>query len=215
MSKFVGLTRAAAAAVVTLGMLAASPVLAGPPAPPANASVPAPKIVVVDRNRLLNGSKVAQDIARQGQAYIAAIRHDLKPDADQLQKDFQAYQTQAAILSADVKARKMKDFQNRQAGLQQKAFKRQAQIRYGVFLAQKEIEKQLDPILTQLMNERGANLLFDRAAIIKGTGGSLDITQAAIDRLDQKMPSYKVQLTDPPPDVLRQMMAQAQQGGGQ
>ena len=41
--------------------------------------------------------------------------------------------------------------------------------------------------------------------------GTIRFEGDAINRLDQKLPTVKVQLTDPPPDVLRQMMQQSQQ----
>jgi outer membrane protein len=209
-------TRFARVAVAAVGTLFAAALWAGsasaaPPPPASTGNTPAPKILVIDKNQLLAGSKAAQDINRQGQAYLAAIQHDLKPEADALTRDKQTLMQQVAILSPDVKAKKIKDFQNRAQAFQQKAFKRQAQIQYGVYMARQELTRQLDPILSQLMSERGANLLLDRAAIIKGTNGAFDITRDAIARLDQKLPTVKVQLTDPPPDVLRQMMQQSQQ----
>jgi len=44
------------------------------------------------------------------------------------------------------------------------------------------------------MQERGANLLLDRAAIIYGTNAAFDITQTAIQRLDQNCRRSKLQL---------------------
>jgi hypothetical protein len=61
------------------------------------------------------------------------------------------------------------------------------------------------------MQERGANLLLDRAAIIYGTNAAFDITQTAIQRLDQKLPTIKVQLVSPPPGMMQQQQPQ----GGQ
>ncbi len=138
------------------------------PAPGRIANTPAPKILVIDKNALLTGTKAAQDINRQGQAYLLAMQHDLKGEADSLQKDKQTLQQQVAILAPDVKAKKIKDFQSRAAGFQQKALKRQAQVQYGVYLARQELTRALDPILTQIMNERGANLLLDRGAVRAG-----------------------------------------------
>jgi len=65
------------------------------------------------------------------------------------------------------------------------------------------------PIVQGLMQERGANLMIDRQAIVIGAPG-LDITQIAIQRLNQKMPTVKVQLATPPPDVMARLQ-QAQQ----
>jgi hypothetical protein len=60
------------------------------------------------------------------------------------------------------------------------------------------------------MAERHANLLLDRQAIVLGTV-NVDITGAAVQRLDKKLPSLKVQLVTPSPQMLQQMRAQQQQ----
>ena len=53
-------------------------------------------------------------------------------------------------------------------------------------------------------------MLVDRSAIVLGTV-NVDITGAAVQRLDQKMPTVKVQLVTPSPQMLQQMQAQQQQ----
>lgn len=59
------------------------------------------------------------------------------------------------------------------------------------------MEVALGPILQGIMAERGANLLLDRGAIVMGTG-DFDVTRLAVQRLDQKMSTVKVNLVTPP-----------------
>ena len=54
------------------------------------------------------------------------------------------------------------------------------------------------------MQERGANLLLDRAAVVLGMV-DVDVTKVTIQRLDQKLPSVKVQLVNSPPGLAQQM----------
>lgn len=204
----------AAAGILLAVTVTAGTALAAPPPPaPAKpaASAPAPKILVINRAAILANSKVGQDIVRQVQGYTASAENEFKNEGEGLRKDQTALQQQIAILAPDVKAKKIKDFQGRAAAFQQKVQMRQAQIQYGVFKARQQVEQALGPILQQLMTERGANLLLDRQAVVLGTV-DVDITQAAIQRLDQKMPTTKVQLTNPPPEFLRAQQQQQQQG---
>ena len=50
------------------------------------------------------------------------------------------------------------------------------------------------------MKQRGANLILDKKAVVLLADAvkAFDITQAAIDRLNQKLPSLKVTLAAPP-----------------
>jgi len=194
------------AIVVALSLSASAPAVAqNHPAPgPAPQGVPVPKILVIDRQALLRASKVGQDIARQVQGMTKAAEAELRGEGEGLRREEQALQQQIAILAPDVKAQKVHAFQAKQAAFQQKVQDKQNQIKYGVMLAQRQVEQAAGPIVQGIMQERGANLLVDRQAIVIGAPG-LDVTAVAIQRLDQKLPSVKVQLVSPPAELLQRM----------
>ena len=216
MSKIAILTRRAkvvAGFVLTAAFVAVAAPAAfaqGQPHPAAPSGVPQPKILVIDRSGVLRGSKVGQDISHQVQGYTQSAEAELKGEADGLRKEQAALQQQIAILAPDVKAQKIRAFQAKQTAFQQKVQQRQQQIQYGVYLARQQIDKALGPIIQGIMQERGANLLLDRSAIIYGTDANFDITRVAIQRLDQKLPSVKVQLVTPPPGMMQQQQPQGQ-----
>ena len=164
---------------------------------------PAPKILVIDRATILRASKVGQDIVRQVNAYTEQAERDLKGQGTALRQQGEDLKRQLAILSADVKARKIKEFEARQAGLQAIAQKKQGLIQGGFFQARQKVEQALGAILQGIMAERGANLLLDRNAVVLGTV-DVDVTGLAVQRLDQKMPAVKVELVPPPPGMPQQ-----------
>lgn len=201
---------AALAAAGTISIIAAGSAAAQQQQPPKPAAgTPAPVILVIDRNAILRASKVGQSIVQQVNGYSQAAEKEFKSQADSLRSQEQQLQQQVAILAPDVKAKKIKAFQAQQQAFQQKVQTRQAQIQGGVLQARQQVEKALGPILQGILNERHANLLFDRNAIVLGTV-NVDITGVAVQRLDKKMPYVKVQLVTPSPAVLQQM--QQQQG---
>jgi Skp family chaperone for outer membrane proteins len=174
------------------------------------APTPQPKIVVIDRTAVLRSSKVGQDIVRQINAYTDQAEKDLRGQGAALQKDGAAFQQQAAILSAELKNRKLKELEARRAGLQAQAQKKQSLIQGGFIKARQQVEQALGPILQGIMAERGANLLLDRNSVVLGTV-DVDITGLAIQRLNQKMPTLKVELVPPPPGMQQQLQQQQQQ----
>jgi outer membrane protein len=203
---------AAAGLALAAAVSLTSPALAAPP--PAPQGVPMPKILVIDRQALLRNSKVGQSIALQVQAMTKSAESELRGENESLRREGAALQQQVAILAPDVKAQKIKAFEAKQAAFQQKVQLRQNQIRYGVAMAQRQVEMVAGPIVQQIMQQHGANLMIDRQAIVVGAPG-LDITQAAIQQLDQKLPAVKVQLATPPADLLQRMQQQQQQAQGQ
>ena len=189
--------------LVISGAIVAGLALPASAAGPQPQGTPAPKILVIDRTIILRASKAGQDVVRQVNAYTQQLEKDFKGQGAALRAQYQALQQQMAILSADVKARKVKDFQARQASLQAQAQKRQTLIQGGFFKARQQMEQALGPILQGIMKERGANLLLDRSAVVLGTDSSIDITAVAVQRLNQKLPTIKVELVPPPPGMIQ------------
>jgi outer membrane protein len=179
-----------------------------PPRPVPSATVPEPRILVIDRQAVLGRSKVGADLRQQYQQYTQTAEAQLKGEADGLRKEGADLQKQVAILAPDVKNAKIKAFEAKQQAFQQKVQARQQQLRYGLYLAQQQIDKALGPIIAGIMQERSANLLLDRSAVVFGTNGAFDITTVAIQRLDQKLPTLKLQMVSPPPGMMQQQPQQ-------
>lgn len=201
-------TLVAATLALSLSAASAAPPGGPKPPPPGAGAVPAPKILVIDRNAILRASKVGQDIVRQVTGYTRSAESEFRAQGEALQKEGKTLQQQVAILAPDVKAKKIRDFQAKQAAFQRKVEARQGLIQGGVFKARQQVEQALGPILQGIMQERGANLLLDRSAILYSTL-NIDITGVAVQRLDQKMPSLKVQLVALPAGLQAQLGPQA------
>lgn len=197
-------------ATVVAGALALSATALAPAVYGANApapGIPQPKILVIDRAAILRGSLVGQSIVKQVQGFTTQAENDLKGQGAALRAQGQALQQQIAILAPDVKARKIKDFEAQQQALQAKAQQKQSLIQGGFFQARQQVEQALGPILQGIMAERGANMLIDRNAVVMSTV-DIDVTQTAIQRLNQKLPNVKVNLVPLPPGMQAQQPQQ-------
>jgi outer membrane protein len=189
------LMAAAQNAPTIIGGSQPAPSLAGA----AQGTPPAPRVVLIDRSAIMQYSKVGQDIAKQVQAYAAQAKNDLAAQSKALQEEGRTLQQQVAILAPDIKAKRLAAFQAREASLQTSAQKKEEQIKAGVLQARQAMEQKLGPILQQLVKERGANMVLDKQAVVYATVAGFDITNEAITRLNQQMPSYKVSLNAPRP----------------
>jgi outer membrane protein len=166
---------------------------------PALADPPQPKIVVIDRAAIMQFSKVGQDIARQMQAAANQAKADLQGQGKSLQAEGRALQQQVAILAPDVKAKRLAAFQAKEQSLQGAAQRKDEQLKAAFAQARQAMEQTLGPILQQLIKERGANLVLDKQAVVFANQSGFDITADAINRLNQKLPAFKINLNAPPP----------------
>lgn len=171
--------------------------VAAPAASTAQNGPPAPRIIVIDRNFILQRSTAGQDILNQTQNLSKSAETEFKNQEGQLQAEANKLQQDLAIAAPDVREQKEKEFTGRQQAFQTKVAQRQAEIQAGFNKAAHEIEIALEPILKTIMVERGANMVFDRSAIILSTV-DVDVTPVAVQRLNKALPHVKVELTAAP-----------------
>lgn len=167
------------------------------PAPTSQSGPPAPRIIVIDRNFILQRSSAGQDILNQTQNLSKAAETEFKSQETQLQAEANKLQQDLAIAAPDVREQKEKEFTGKQQAFQNKVAQRQAEIQAGFQKAAHQIEVALEPILKTIMVERGANMVFDRSAVILSTV-DVDVTPVAVQRLDKALPHVKVELAAAP-----------------
>jgi outer membrane protein len=173
----------------------AVPVLAQPKPP---APMPAPKVVVLDRVAILQFSKVGRDVARQLQSLGVQNKNNFEAQQKSLAAEGQQLRQQVAILAADARQKKEDAFNAKVRSIQDSAERRQAQIQQAAAQSQAAIAAALSPIISEIVKERGANLVVDKSAVIFASNNAFDITPDAIARLDAKLPNYKVTLGGAP-----------------
>jgi Skp family chaperone for outer membrane proteins len=186
----------------------ANPVISNPVATAAPAPVsapaaapggpPTPRIIVIDRNFILQRSSAGKDMVNQVQTLSKQSETEFKTQETQLATEANQLQQQLAILAPDVRDQKEKEFTSKQQAFQTKVAQRQAEIQAGFNKAAHQLEVALEPILKGIMIERGANMVVDRSAVILSTV-DIDVTPVAVQRLDKALPHVKVELTAAPP----------------
>jgi Skp family chaperone for outer membrane proteins len=169
----------------TLPQTATAPV--GPAGP-----TPQPLVLLIDRARVLQLSSAGQDIATQVQTFKATLQEEFGPEKEKIETEAKALRDQAAVLDAKVREQRQAALVKKGEALQKRFTDRQGEIQQGVTAAQKEVIAAVDPILKEIMVERGANILIERQAIV-WTGIDIDVTNAVIQRLDERLPKVKVE----------------------
>ncbi len=161
--------------------------------------LPPAVIVLVDQQEMIDGSAAAK-----------AATVELKPKADTLQARVNTLRTTlgseektlrdtqpgqgappAAITAWQTKVR---DFQTRQQQAEQEVQRRQAEIQASQQWIVKQINDAAQPIIGQIMRERGASIAMEERSTIQHTPG-IDITADVLARLDKALP--KVSITPP------------------
>ncbi len=173
--------------------------LAGAAMPVMAQTLPPAVIVTVDRQEMIANSAAAK-----------AAQAELKPKADALQARLNTLRTSlqseektlrdtapaqgaapAAVQAWQTKAR---DFETRRTQAEQEVQRRQQEIQVAEQWVVKQINDGAQPIISQIMRERGANIAVDEQVTIQHAA-AIDITTDVVARLDKALP--KVSTTPP------------------
>lgn len=153
----------------------------------------APVILIVDRAQIVGDSKAGKTIPAQAQAIEATVRKELEAEAAKLQKDIEAFQKNASLMSDEVREKTERELTVRD----QYALPQQAQIMDQAFRAvvqnaQGKILVEARPILQKILDERGATVMLDKSAVLYAAPET-DITAQVISELDKKLDKVDVE----------------------
>ena len=151
-------------------------------------------ILVLDRQAIVMGSKLGQNIHQQINDDVDKLRAELGPQGQQLQSEMQALQVQPSSPDHD---KKMQALQVKEADFRQKVQAKQSLIQGGEMVAQQRFTAELTAVANAIMQERGADAVVEKASVFTSVSG-IDITKDVIQRLDRKITSFKVPLVNPP-----------------
>ncbi len=184
------MTRMPLGAAAVLSLLSASPALAQ--------TLPPAVIVVVDLDRVVNESTAGRQAITELQGRIQALQARANTLQSQLQAEASAIQQGQAnnTLTGPQFEARAKAFGERQQAAQEELARTEAEIQRSRAWVLKQITDAAQPIITQIMREKGASIALAERATIQHSG-SLNVTNDVLARLNAALP--KVSTTPPPP----------------
>lgn len=175
-------------------------ILAVPAAAPAQRA-PNAQIVVVDTDRIYrdcNACRVAQTqlqaLGNQLQQRAQALGQPIETELQSIQQAAQAArnQTGAARTTAETQLQqRAQALEARRNAAQQELAQMEQNIRSTQANVVQQINQRLNPIINQVMTQRGANLALDVGATL-AHNNALNVTDAVLAALNQQLPSVTV-----------------------
>ena len=145
-------------------------------------------IAILDVERILRDSKAAAtlrvEIDKQRQAHQTTLREQ----ENALRTADEELARQRAVLSAEAFATKRKELQEQANNLQQEFVSRQQEMEELFGRGIRQVRQALAEVAKEIADERGINLILLKATIVLASR-ELDITEEALRRLDERLPS--------------------------
>jgi Skp family chaperone for outer membrane proteins len=152
-----------------------------------------PVIVIVDMDRVVNESAAGKQAGTDLQTKAQALQTRRTTLAGQLQSEAQAIQQgqQNKTLAGPALEQRIKAFQDKENNANQELAKGQDDIGRARQYVIQQITTAADPIITQVMRERGASVALQKGATLQHTA-SLEVTTDVITRLNTSLPRVSV-----------------------
>ena len=178
-------------------VFAVSLVVASLTFPTQSAEAQGANIVVIDQARILRESAGGQDIQRKLQAIGQTIQSELQAEQSALETEGRALEgrlankSEEAIRADTGLVSQMQSFQRKQQAFVQKSQIRQQELAQTEQNAIAEFYSALEPVLEQVLAERGGNLMVERSSVLIAQP-ALDATTLAISKINASKPSVTV-----------------------
>ena len=147
-----------------------------------------PGVCVYHHDRLLAQSTAGQSVQAGMQRIQQEVQAELAPFEQFAQSEVQALQQGRGTIPQDQFTQREQALNARVQEARQLAQTRDNELRYTQAMQLQQITQAADPIILALYTERGCGILISRESVLR-VNPSMDITEAAIQRVNAALPS--------------------------
>ena len=152
-------------------------------------------VLTVDRQRVISQSKSGTSLFKQAEDLNKELREFVQKLEKELQAKGKNLQEEQTLLAPEVYQERRDALEAEIQSGQLEAQTRSQKIQEAIQRSSASIESVMNPILTEIVNEKGSKILLDRQVIIIGDP-KLDISAEVVKRLNKRLPDIKVTISD-------------------
>lgn len=154
-------------------------------------------IAVVDVQGVLRNSDPAKEIQSRINERRQAYQRQVTEEEKALRSSEQDLQQERSTLEPEVYQQRLRSFRNRVADVQKSVQERRRALDQAFTMAMNQVRDELVSVIAEIADERGAKVVLFKDHIVIAEK-SLDISDEALRRLNERLPSVPVEL--PPLD---------------
>ena len=161
------------------------------------ASAQATTVIVIDRNRIMRDSAGGQDIANKLQSIGTQIQGELESEVAAIDTEGRsldartANMTPEAVQADTALMSQVQSYARKRQAFQQKQQIRARELQQTEQTAWAEFFTKLGPVVEEVANERGAQLVLERGSVYFN-GPALDATDVVIQKMNAVSPTVTV-----------------------
>jgi len=182
------LALASAPLAQTRSAAAPRPAGAAPAGPPLSFGSAIPGLCVYSEGQIFGQSKVGQSVAARMKMLAASVNAELQPEADAIQTEKKTLDASASTMDQATLQQRAQALQVRFNNFEKRASQRNEELKQTQAKEVREMEQQLQPVLTQLFQQHGCAILLEREqAGIAAVNPAMDFSGQAVGSLDARI----------------------------
>lgn len=146
-------------------------------------------VIVIDSAAIQQRSLVGKDITSQIDVLQKRIQTEVDAENNALREEAENLQAQFASMTPEQLVPRQRQYDAKVQAFRRKVEEKQKNIQRTLSLATNEIERAMRPILREIMDQRSANFVFDKAQVALALP-SIEVTDLVIEMLDKKLPAH-------------------------
>lgn len=154
---------------------------------------PPPVILIVDMQQILQDAKAAKEVQSALNQQYSTYSKQVAQQEDELQKGGAELERQRTVLAPEVYSARARELQQRYDALGKTVQAKRQALQQSLNDAMGKVRAAALEVVGDISKERRATLVLEKQAVVYESEG-MDISADAIQRLDKKLPSVKVDL---------------------
>ncbi|MFQ5970711.1 MAG: OmpH family outer membrane protein [Alphaproteobacteria bacterium] len=155
-------------------------------------------IAVVDIEAVMREASAVATAREQLEQIQARYRQEISEEENRLRAVERELQQQRTILAPEIYAQRREQFQKDAAGLNRRVQEVRRVLDGAFESSMRQIQNVLFEEIGKMAREEGVNVVLQRSQIVFARNVS-DFTATALSRLDQRLPSVKIEVTENSP----------------
>jgi Skp family chaperone for outer membrane proteins len=182
------------------GMVAGAQAQQTPPTPAASPAPPTQplNVMVVDIRALHEKSKAASMVGEQLKQKRAEYEKEMRRQEQPLQQESETLQRQASSLSPDALNQKKREFEKKLADLDRSVQAKRQALQRADAEAVEKLDTVIRDIIAEMAKEKKVDLVFPSTQLVMFSP-AFDVTDAVLQKLDERLPSLTVNIVEQPP----------------
>lgn len=153
-------------------------------------------IVVIDTQRIYREAKAVMGLQKHIERQRGAYQSELRGKEEALRKSRQELEQQRALLAAEVFDKRRREFEEQVVTLQREVQANKRGLERLFARGMNQVRGLLVQISQEIAKEREVEMVVEKSAIVL-VKPELEITQEALDRLNQRMPEFDISKLQP------------------